>query len=78
MSKNDNDPPSNVIPFGSRAWVAISQQLVGYYQGLVDEELPDNIAALVQKFEDRTKDKSESTDTCGNAASLDQPRKRSE
>ena len=59
MSDNDNDPPNNVIPFGGKTWVTISQQLVEYYRGLVEEELPDGISSLMKKFQERIKERSD-------------------
>ena len=55
MNDNDSEPPNNVIPFGGKTWVAISQQLVEFYRGLVEEELPAEISSLMKKFEDQTK-----------------------
>jgi hypothetical protein len=60
MSANDNDPPDNVIPFAHLIPGVIAEELHRYYRSLVAEELPEEIAALMQVLAARlTKEKEE-------------------
>jgi hypothetical protein len=55
MPDNDNDPPDNVIPFGNEIQIAIARLLREMYSGILQEELPKDISALMKQFEDLTK-----------------------
>ena len=57
MSDRDDDPPAKVFPFGQGTPRAIADELRRYYKTLVDQELPDKISALYQRFEELTKEK---------------------
>ena len=57
MNEHDDDPPANVSPLGQGAPRAIADELRRYYKALVDQELPDKISALYQRFDDLTKEK---------------------
>jgi len=50
MPENNDNPPDNVIPFGHMIPWAIADELRRYYGALVDEPLPQNIAALSQEL----------------------------
>jgi hypothetical protein len=58
MSDRDDDPPANVIPLGQGVPRALADELRRYYKSLVDQELPDKISALYQRFDELTKGKS--------------------
>ena len=60
MSDRDDDPPAKVFPLGQSAPRAIADELRRYYKALLDQELPDKISALYQRFDELTKEKSES------------------
>jgi len=60
MSDRDDDPPAKVFPLGQGAPRAIADELRRYYKALLDQELPDKISALYQRFDELTKEKSES------------------
>ena len=74
MSDRDDDQPAQAFPFGQGAPRAIADELRRYYKALVDQELPDKISALYQRFDELTKEKSESeTRTPENPATKKQP-----
>jgi hypothetical protein len=58
MSDRDDDPPAKVFPVGQTVPGTIADELRRYYKTLVEQELPDKISALYQRFDELTKDKS--------------------
>jgi hypothetical protein len=60
MNNHDDDPPAKVAPSiqcaPQGAPRALADELRRYYKTLVDQELPDKIAALYQRFDDLTKE----------------------
>jgi hypothetical protein len=59
MSDRKDDRPANVVPFGQTVPRAIADELSRYYKTLVDQELPDKISELYQRFDELTKEKPE-------------------
>lgn len=57
MTDTDADPPDNVIPFGREIQIAIAEQLREMYEGLLSEEFPESLSALLKQFEELTKEK---------------------
>jgi hypothetical protein len=58
MSDRDDDPPAKAFPVGQTVPGTIADELRRYYKTLVEQELPDKISALYERFEELTKDKS--------------------
>ena len=58
MNDRDDDPPANAFPSGQGTPRAIADELRRYYKTLVEQELPDKISALYQRFDDLTKENS--------------------
>jgi hypothetical protein len=59
MNDRKNDRPANVAPASQTAPRAIADELNRYVKTLVEQELPDKILALYQRFDELTKEKSE-------------------
>ena len=57
MSDRDDDPPTSALPSGQDAPRAVADELRRYYQTLVEQQLPEKISALYQRFDDLTKEK---------------------
>lgn len=68
MTDRDDDPPNNVIPFGHVVPYAIAEQLRQMYAAFVEEELPPGILALMQQFEDQTKEEKQQQPIADTAA----------
>jgi hypothetical protein len=58
MSNRNDDPPANAFPFGQGPQ-AITDELRRYYKTLVEQQLPDKISALYERFDQLTKEKPE-------------------
>jgi hypothetical protein len=58
MNKRDDDPAPEAVPPGQGVPRAVGDELRRYYKTLVDQELPDKISALYQRFDELTKEKS--------------------
>jgi hypothetical protein len=58
MKDRDDKPAANVTPLGQGAPREIGNELRKYYKALVEQELPDKISALYQRFDELTKEKS--------------------
>jgi hypothetical protein len=58
MNERDDEPPAKVVPLGQGVPRAVADELRRYYKALVDQELPDKISALYQRFDELTKEKS--------------------
>ncbi len=58
MSDRDDDPPAKVFPVGQTVPGTIADELRRYYKTLVEQELPDKISALYERFDELTKEKS--------------------
>lgn len=56
---DDTKPPDNVIPFAKAIQGTIAEDLRKMYAELVREKLPDDISALMKRFEDLSKKGSE-------------------
>jgi hypothetical protein len=54
---DDDEPRDNVVPFRHVIPFAIGLELRRYYQSLLEEELPDEIAALAQEFAELSRKK---------------------
>jgi hypothetical protein len=59
MNDRKDNPPTKGVPFGQTVPRSIADELNRYYKALVEQELPDKIAALYQHFDELTKEKSE-------------------
>jgi hypothetical protein len=59
MNDRKDDPPANVVPFGQTVPRSIGDELNRYFKSLVEQELPEKISALYQRFDELTKEKSE-------------------
>lgn len=59
MNEGDDKPSGKVIPFAKAIQGAIAEELRRMYAGLVREKLPNDISALIEQFEDLSKDESE-------------------
>jgi hypothetical protein len=58
MNDRKDNPPTKVVPFGQTVPRAIADELHRYFQSLVEQELPDKISALYERFDELTKEKS--------------------
>jgi hypothetical protein len=59
MKDRDKKTAANVAPLGQGTPGPIADELRRYYKTLVEQELPDKISALYQRFDELTKEKSE-------------------
>jgi hypothetical protein len=59
MNDRKANPPAKAVLVGQTVPRSIADELNRYYKGLVEQELPDKIAALYQHFDELTKEKSE-------------------
>jgi hypothetical protein len=59
MNDRKDNPPAKVVPQGQAVPRAIADELNRYYKVLLEQELPDRISALYQKFDELTKETSE-------------------
>ena len=59
MNDRKDNPPAKAAPVGQTVPRSIADELNRYYKSLVQQELPDKIAALYQRFDELTKEKSE-------------------
>ena len=59
MNDRKDNPPAKVVPVGQAVPRAIADELNRYYKALLEQELPDKISALYQRFDELTKEKSE-------------------
>ena len=59
MNDRKDNPLTKGVPFGQTVPRSIADELNRYYKGLVEQELPDRISALYQRFDELTKEKSE-------------------
>ncbi len=58
MNDRKDKPPAKAVPVGRTVPRAIGDELNRYYKSLVEQELPDKISALYQRFDELTKEKS--------------------
>jgi hypothetical protein len=59
MNDRKANPPAKAVLVGQTVPRSIADELNRYYKGLVEQELPDKISALYQRFDELTKEKSE-------------------
>jgi hypothetical protein len=59
MNDRKDNTPTKGAPFGQTVPRSIADELNRYYKSLVQQELPDKIAALYQRFDELTKEKSQ-------------------
>jgi hypothetical protein len=58
MNDRKDKRPANVVPVGQTVPRVIGDELSRYYKSLVEQELPDKISALYERFDELTKEKS--------------------
>ena len=58
MKDRDDKPPAKVVPLGEGVPQALADELRRYYKSLAEQELPDKISALYERFDELTKEKS--------------------
>jgi hypothetical protein len=59
MNDRKDNPPTKVVPSGQTVPRSIADELNRYFKALVEQDLPDKISALYQRFDELTKEKSE-------------------
>jgi hypothetical protein len=59
MNDRKDNPHAKAVPVGQAVPRAIADELNRYYKVLLEQELPDKISALYQRFDELTKEKSE-------------------
>jgi hypothetical protein len=57
MNDRKDKRPANVVPDGQTVPRVIADELNKYYKSLVEQELPDKISALYERFDELTKEK---------------------
>jgi hypothetical protein len=77
MNDRKDNPPVNVVPLSQTVPRAVGDELRRYFQSLVEQELPDRISALYERFDELTKEKSapETRSPQASAASKEPPPK---
>jgi hypothetical protein len=61
MSDHDDDRPKKVVPLGNEVQSALARLLRESYARSLSEEIPENILALYQRFDELTKEESTPT-----------------